>query len=217
MGNYITRKKTLRGIGYEIEVPLPQYGEGVVVRIHALSDMMLARIEERAGYTLEEAMVALYTQDLTDEEIKTLQAAQPSHELTKKVLNLFSGEEIEALRSAQPSEELLKKASSLLSAAEIEALLAPQPTQELILKASGAMSPKLTLFLGELAKAGIIPDPDCACHGKGCDECNTSLLVEELRGFSVLQIGMAIIGASTSSWKDVESFFSAKRVPSGPA
>ena len=217
MGNYITRKKTLRGIGYEIEVPLPQYGEGVVVRIHALSDMMLARIEERAGYTLEEAITALYSQNLTDEEIKALQAAQPSQELTKKLLSLFSEEDIEALRSAQPPEELLKKASSLLAAEEIEALKVPAPSQETILKASGAMSPKLTLFLGELAKAGIIPDPDCACHGKGCAECNTSLLVEELRGFSVLQIGMAIIGASTSSWKEIENFFSAKRAPSGPA
>jgi hypothetical protein len=166
MVDYITRKKTLRGMQYEVEVALPQYG-GDIVRVHAIPDMALARIEERVGYTLEEAIGALASQNLTEEEITALKA----------------------------------------NAADTAT----------IMKATNAISPKLTLFLGELAKAAIIPDPACTCKGKGCDDCDVGLLVEEFRGFTVMAVGMAVIGASTSSWADVENFSSRPRAQSGPA
>jgi len=164
MSNYLTRKKTLMGARYEIEVPLEQYG-GDVIRIHAVPDMDLARIEDRTGYKLEDALWALSSQNLTPEEV-------------------------EALKSNTADERLMQKGVK-------------------------ALSPKLTLFLGELCKAGIVPDPDCSCKGKGCEDCDVAKMVEELRGFSVLMVGMAIIGASTAAWKDVEDFFSAQKERSG--
>jgi len=164
MANYLTRRKTLMGARYEIEVPLEQYG-GDVIRIHAVPDMELARIEDRTGYKLEDALWALSSQNLTPEEV-------------------------EALKSNTADERLMQKGAK-------------------------ALSPKLTLFLGELCKAGIVPDPGCACKGKGCQECDVAVMVEEFRGFSVLMCGMAIIGASTAAWKDVEDFFSARTAQSG--
>ena len=58
-------------------------------------------------------------------------------------------------------------------------------------------------------------DITCTCKGKGCEECNVSDIVEDLRSFSVMILGMAAIGASTASWKDIEDFFSAPKEPSG--
>jgi len=153
------------GMNYEIEVPLEQYG-GAVLRVHAIPDMGLARIEDRTGYKLEDALEALSSQELT-------------------------AEEVEALKNNTADEGLLQKGAK-------------------------ALSPKLTLFLGELCKAGIVPTPDCSCKGKGCEECDVAAMVEEFKGFTVLMVGMAVIGASTASWKDIESFFSQQRAPSGP-
>lgn len=161
--NYLTRKKTLMGAKYEIEVPVSQYD--AVVRVHAVPDMTLARIEDRVGYKLEDAIAALSNQNLTEADIKAIQENKASPDIIKK--------------------------------------------------GSNVLSPQLTLFLGELCKAGMVPDPDCSCKGKGCEECDVSAMVEELHGFAVLQIGMAIIGASTAAWKDVESFFSAQKEQSG--
>jgi hypothetical protein len=166
MPNYINRKKTLMGKNYTIEVPLEQYG-GDIVRVHAVPDMELARIEDRTGYKLDDALNAISSQELTPAEV-------------------------EALKSNTADEKLVQKGAK-------------------------ALGPRLTLFLGELCKAGIVPDPDCKCKGKGCDECDVSAMVEEFRGFTVLLIGMAIIGASTASWKDVEDFFSRQKAQSGPA
>ena len=163
MSNYLTRKKTLMGAKYEIEVPVSQYD--AVVRVHAVPDMELARIEARVGYKLEDAIAALSNQNLTEADIKAIQENKASPDIIKK--------------------------------------------------GSNALSPQLTLFLGELCKVGIVPDPDCKCKGKGCDDCDIGPLVEELHGFAVLQIGMAIIGASTAAWKDVEDFFSAQKEQSG--
>ena len=163
MADYLTRRKTLMGTKYEIEVPVSQYD--AVVRVHAVPDLELARIEDRVGYKLEDAIAALSSQDLTKEEI--------------------------------------------------EAIKENKATADTIQKGAKAISPQLTLFLGELCKAGIVPDPACKCKGKGCQECDVGPLVEELHGFAVLQIGMAIIGASTAAWKDVESFFSAQKGQSG--
>ena len=165
MPNYLTRKKTIMGKRYEVEVPLEQYG-GDIVRVHAVPDMALARIEDRTGYKLEDAIAALSSQDLTEEEIRALKE-----------------------NAAGP---------------------------ELISKGAKALSPKLTLFLGELCKAGIVPDPGCTCGGKGCQDCDVSQMVEDFRGFSVLMVGMAIIGASTTSWEEIEDFFSRPKEPSGP-
>ena len=77
------------------------------------------------------------------------------------------------------------------------------------------MTPKLTIFLGEIVKAAMVPDPDCNCKGKGCDECNVANIVDDLRSFSVMTLGMAAIGASTASWKEIEDFFSARKEQSG--
>ena len=73
MPNYLTRKKTLMGKRYEVEVPLAQYGEAIV-RLHAIPDLELARIEDRCGYKLEDALAALSSQGLTEEDIKALKA-----------------------------------------------------------------------------------------------------------------------------------------------
>lgn len=162
--NYLTRKKTLMGRRYEVEVPLAQYG-GAMVRIHAIPDMELARIEDRTGYKLEDALAALSSQALTEEEIKALKE-----------------------NAAGP---------------------------ELISKGTKALSPKFTLFLGEIIKAAMVPNPDCPCGGKGCDECDVRQIVEDLRSFSVLTLGMAAIGASTASWQEIEDFFSRQKAPSG--
>lgn len=165
MSNYISRKKTLMGKRYEVEVPLAQYG-GAVVRLHAVPDLELARIEDRTGYKLEDAMLALSSQGLTEEEAKALES-----------------------NDAPP---------------------------ELIAKASAALTPKLTIFMGELIKASMVPNPDCKCGGQGCDECDVAGIVEDLRSYSVRQLGIAAIGASTATWKDIEDFFSRKKVQSGP-
>ena len=65
------------GKRYEVEVPLAQYG-GAVVRLHAVPDLELARMEDRCGYKLEDALAALSSQDLTEEEIKALKAEGPA-------------------------------------------------------------------------------------------------------------------------------------------
>ena len=163
MSNYLTRKKTLMGAKYEIEVPVSQYD--AVVRVHAVPDMELARIEARVGYKLEDAIAALSSVELSEEDVV-------------------------AIKENKASIDTIKKAAK-------------------------AISPELTLFLGELCKAGIVPDPDCKCKGQGCDDCDVGPLVETLHGSTVVLIGMAIIGASSTSWKDVESFFSAQKEPSG--
>jgi hypothetical protein len=163
MSNYLTRKKTLMGAKYEIEVPVSQYD--AVVRVHAIPDMELARIEDRVGYKLEDAIAALSSVELTEDDIA-------------------------AIKENKASIDTIKKAAK-------------------------AISPQLTLFLGELCKVGIVPDPDCKCKGKGCNECDVGALVETLHGSTVVLIGMAIIGASSTSWKDVEDFFSAQKEQSG--
>ncbi|MCX8207829.1 MAG: hypothetical protein N3G75_08380 [Methanothrix sp.] len=162
--NYLTRKKTLMGIRYEEEVKLDQYG-GAVVRVHAISDVTLARIESRVGYSLEEALSEIASMNLSENVISDIQAGKASPETTAKFTRTFD--------------------------------------------------PRFKLFLAEVCKAGIIPNPDCGCKGKGCEDCDVSAMVEELRGYSLLQIGMAIIGASTAKWSDVEDFFSARKAQSG--
>lgn len=188
MPNYLTRKKTLMGKRYEVEVSLAQYG-GDVVRLHAIPDLELARIEDRCGYKLEDALAALSTQGLTEEEIKALKTEGPAEPEDVR----------EGLDQKNASAE---KEPKVLST-------------ELILKASQALTPKLTLFLGEIIKVAMVPDPNCSCRGKGCDECDVLQIVEDLRSFSILTLGMAAIGASTASWKDIEDFFSALKEPSG--
>lgn len=214
MSNYLSRKKTLMGKRFEVEVPLEQYG-GDVIRVHAIPDLELARIEDRTGYKLEDAIAALSSQGLTDKEVASLKVGQLSPELTQKVVTILTEEELGTVRSGNSSPKLVAKLAKNFTPEEIALIEVEPPSPELTAKASKALSPKLTLFLGELCKAGIVPDPGCSCKGKGCQDCDVSLMVEEFRGFSVLMVGMAIIGASTASWKDVEAFFSAQRGPSG--
>lgn len=170
MSNF-TRKKILMGSQFEISVELPTYG-GDIAKVHAVSDMKLARIEDKTGYSLMDAMKVLEESGLVESDIKALEAG-----VNKE------------------------------SAAEI----ADKIPLEIL-------TPKLTLFLGELVKAGLVRegDPDCACKGKGCELCLISDQdIEEIKGFSVIALGMAVIGASTASWKAIEDFFSARRVQSG--
>src|SRR5512137_2285942 len=89
MSKYLTRKKTLMGKRYEVEVPLAQYG-GAIVRIHAIPDLDLARIEDRIGYKLEEALSAISSQDLTSEEIEALKNNTASPELIAKSAKALS-------------------------------------------------------------------------------------------------------------------------------
>lgn len=164
MVDYLTRKKTLMGVNYQEEVKLEQYG-GAVVKIHALPDLTIAKIEAQVGFTLEEALAAISSMGLSDAELADMQAGR-----------------------------------------------VPEGTIE---KAGQAFSPRFKMFLAEICKAGIVPDPNCACKGKGCDNCNVAAMVEELRGFALLQIGIAIIAASTAKWDDVEAFFSRGKERSG--
>ena len=136
MSKYLTRKKTLMGKRYEVEVPLAQYG-GAIVRLHAIPDLELARIEDRCGYKLEDALAALSSQGLTEEEIKALKAEGP-------------------IEPEDRSEGLDQENAP----AEKEP---NEPSAELILKASQALTPKLTLFLGEIIKTSMVPNPDCTC------------------------------------------------------
>jgi hypothetical protein len=109
MPNYLTRKKPLMGNRYEVEVPLSQYG-GAIVRIHAVPDMELARIEDRIGYKLEDTLSALSSQqDLTDEEIEALKSNTASVDLIAKSakalipkLTLFLGEIVKAAKVPDP-------------------------------------------------------------------------------------------------------------------
>jgi uncharacterized small protein (DUF1192 family) len=216
MSNYLSRKKTLMGKHYEVEVALEQYG-GDVVRVHAIPDTELARIEDRAGYKLEDALAILSSHGLSESEIAALNAEPLPPELAKKVTATLTEEELSAVQSGEISSELDAKLAKSFLPDEIAALKVIRATKELTMKASQALSPKLTLFLGELCKASIVPNPECACKGKGCEECDVAAMVDELRSYSVLTIGMAVIGASTASWKDIESFFLAQRGPSGAA
>ncbi len=215
MPNYLSRKQILMGKNFEIEVPLEQYG-GAVVRCHAIPDLGLARIEDRTEYKLEDALASMSSQGLTDEEVASLKAGPLPPELAERVSKCFTEEELAEIRSgnALPS-DLKKKLIGQFTAEEIGQIEVKPPSSELTAKASKALSPKLTLFLGELCKAGIVPDPGCTCKGKGCDECDVAAMVDELRGFSVLMIGMAIIGASTAAWSEIESFFLAQKARSG--
>mgnify|MGYP001164735108 CR=1 FL=1 len=187
MQNYLTRKKTLMGKRYEVEVPLAQYG-GAIVRIHAVPDLGLARIEGRTGYKLEDALAALSSQGLTEEEIKALKAEGPA-----ELEDVTEGFQENAPGEKEPKE----------------------PSTELILKASQALTPKHTLFLGEIIKVAMVSNPDCTCRGKGCEECDVSNIVEDLRSSSVMTLGMEAIGASTATWKEIEDFFSARKEQSG--
>ena len=214
MPNYITRKKTLMGKRYEIEVPLLQYG-GDIIRVHAVPDLELARIEARAGYSLEDAMNAMSSQGLTEEEIASIQAGTLLPEIARKVSEIFTEEELDTIRSDQATPDLAGKLAQNFTEEEIKLIKVKPATPELIAKASRSISPKLTLFLGELCKAGIVPDPGCACKGKGCDDCDVKQMVEEFRGFTVQEVGMAVMGASTATWKDIEDFFSTQREQSG--
>ena len=186
MADYITRKKTLMGKNYEVEVPLEQYG-GSIVRVHAIPDMTLARIESRTHYRLADAIAALSSADLSEEDIKDITAEQGTPD---------GNVEGQPPEKSDASEKAKKSA-------------------ELIGKASAVLTPELTLFLGELCIASIVPNPDCACKGKGCQECDMKLMVEEFTGFTIMSVGMAAIGASTAKWQDIEDFFSQKKVQSG--
>jgi uncharacterized small protein (DUF1192 family) len=214
MFNYLSRKKTLMGRNYEVEVALEQYG-GDVVRVHAIPDMELAKIEDRSGYKLEDALATLSSHGLSEAEIAALNAEPLPPEVARKASAIISDADLTAIQSGEISAELDAKLAKSFLPDEIAALKVKRATKELTMKASQALSPKLTLFLGELCKAGIVPNPGCTCKGEGCDECDVAAMVDELRSYSVLAIGMAVIGASTASWKDIESFFLAQKAQSG--
>lgn len=174
--NYLTRKKVLMGRDYTIDVPLDQYG-GAIVRVHAIPDLELARIEQRTNFSMAAAWDVL-TRNLSKEDLQALDEME--------------GKDIKP-------DQLDEQKRSLIG------------------KTTQAMTPELTLYLGELCKAAILPPPDCACGGKGCEECDVTGIVESFVGFSVVRVGMAAMMASSTSWKDVEDFFSARKASSGAA
>jgi hypothetical protein len=112
--------------------------------------------------------------------------------------------------------------------ADVEGMMDNAVDNALLSKLSQISIPaKLSFFLAELCKAGIVPihDPDCPrCHGKPlddtpkgvCGDCDIRMVVDEgLKGFSTLELGAAILGVTTSDWKDVEQFFAQKKVACG--
>jgi hypothetical protein len=116
-----------------------------------------------------------------------------------------------------------------LSEEEIEAMV--DQTAPLNLdKLSGRRIPlKLSKFMIELCRKGIVPvpDPECPkCHGHPaigadgepsiCPACDIRQNVEDIRGFATVEIGAAIFGASFGKWQEVEAFFTAKKGLSGP-
>lgn len=81
-------------------------------------------------------------------------------------------------------------------------------------------SPSVKLFLSEIAKKGIIldPDPECEdCKGKDpdCATCGPSATIDALRGAARAEIGIEVLSASLASWQEVEDFFSPKKEGSG--
>jgi len=81
-------------------------------------------------------------------------------------------------------------------------------------------TPSIKRFLADLAKAGIVlePDPDCKCKGKeaNCPVCGPGAVIDALRGTATAEIGIAVLTASLASWQEVEDFFSPTKGASGP-
>jgi hypothetical protein len=113
--------------------------------------------------------------------------------------------------------------SAGVSEEEIEMMTAGNVIQDSKKFEEIKFTPKFFKFMQELCSVGIIsePDPDCPrCKGKvqrdqhdviiPCPECDIRGVVDQLRGFATIDIGAAILGVSTGSWKDVEDFFTAK-------
>jgi hypothetical protein len=167
------KKKILMGAEYTESVPLSVYG-GVVVKVHAVPDMVRAEIEERVGFTLVQAL--------------------------------------EGLNSSQ------------LDKAELEAVKNKTASPDVLNRLLAAMPPKMLRFLGEMTKAAILPDnpdPDCPkckgdVHVTPLCECRDLVgMIDNLKGYSLLELGTAAISASTADWAKVERFFSAKKALSG--
>jgi len=214
MPNYISRKKTLMGRNFTKDISLDQYG-GDIVRVHAIPDMELARLEDRTRYSLQEATRALFSQDLSDEEVAALSVAELPAELIKKVSETFTAEELDAIRSDTPPSVLEKRLTKCFSVEEVRLIKTKPASNKLKMKAASGMTAKLALFLGELCKVGIVPNPDCVCKGKGCEDCDVNEMVEDFKGYTIYHVGMAIIEVSSTDWKDVEAFFLAQRASSG--
>lgn len=84
---------------------------------------------------------------------------------------------------------------------------------------------RLFQYVYELCRLGIVPvpDPECPdCHGKKqpgasiCPTCDTRDIVDQIIGFSTLEIGAVILGMSMGDWEATESFFGLKKAASGP-
>lgn len=85
------------------------------------------------------------------------------------------------------------------------------------------ISPRLAVYMAELCKKGIVPepDPDCpVCHGHPkepvCSACDIRNSVDDMMGFSTFEIGAVILELSLADWKDIEDFFSHQRAQSTP-
>lgn len=105
---------------------------------------------------------------------------------------------------------------------DVDALM-ENKTVDLTKLAKVKLPASLMSYLAELGRAGIVPvpDPEClVCHGiqtgtAVCPACDTRKIVDDLKGFSTLEIGAAVLGASTGDWKEIEDFFDQKRAQSG--
>lgn len=164
------RKKVLMGAKFESTIKLDAYG-GSEIRIRALPDMTITRIEDRIG-------------DVTSSDV--IQAAQEAAMIYEK------------MGAAKTESDKLK--------IEVEA--------------ANLITPKVKRFLAEVCKAGIVldPDPECKCKGKdpNCSVCGVGVLVDNLRGSSVVELGVQILLMSLTDWKTIEDFFSAQKGQPGP-
>lgn len=113
-----------------------------------------------------------------------------------------------------------------LDEGEIDAMMSNENKSETIQKISQLKLPAtLFKYMVELCKKGIVPtpDPECPkCHGLKlpapaiCPACDTRDMVEQLIGFSTLEIGAVVLGMSMGDWAGTEAFFAAKTAASGP-
>lgn len=186
------RKRVLMGTKFESTVSLRDYGN-VEVRVRALSELVLTQIEERTGETATGVMVKI---DESQNAIK------------KKYKDII---DVEA-EEAEETEGGEEPAPTTVDTSVILAL------NDDMMK---MFSPSVKRFLAEVAKKGLLvdPDPDCEkCKGNDpdCAVCGPSAVVDALRGTAKLEIGIAVLSASLADWKEVEDFFSPKTEESGP-
>lgn len=125
-----------------------------------------------------------------------------------------------AIESARKG--LIKKFSKYFDdKGQIKADLPGETLLEISDEMAKLYTPSMKRFFAEVAKRGMIldPDPECEkCKGKDadCPVCGPGAVVDNLRGGAVAEIGTEILGVSLADWSKVEDFFLPKKGQSGP-